>query len=86
MSFESNESIIYDIKYIKSLNSLNSLYFVINNLDVYIKKSSENKYLIFASTDKNGKLLGNYMELWDESKEQVELVSGNKVTKYKKDL
>ena len=42
--------------------------------------------MIFASTNKNGKALENYTELWDESKEQVELVSGNKVTKYKKDF
>ena len=53
VSFESNKSIIYDIKYIKNLNSSNSLYLVFNNLDAYIEKSGENKYLILASTDKN---------------------------------
>ena len=31
--FESNTLIIYDVKYIKDLNSLNSLYLVFNNLD-----------------------------------------------------
>ena len=86
VSFESNEFIIYDIKYIKNLNSLNSLYLVFNNLDTHTEKSSENKYFIFASTDKNGKALENYTELWDEIKEQIELISGNKVTKYKKDF
>ena len=31
--FKSNTLIIYDVKYIKDLNSLNSLYLVFNNLD-----------------------------------------------------
>ena len=46
---------MYNIKHIKGLNSLNSFYLVSNNLDAYIEKSGENKYLIFASTDKNKK-------------------------------
>ena len=30
---------MYDIKYIKNLNCLNSLYLAFNNLDAYIEKS-----------------------------------------------
>ena len=37
--FESNELIIYDIKYIKNLNSADYLYLAFNNLDAYIEKS-----------------------------------------------
>ena len=76
IAFKSNDSIIYDIKYIKNLNSSNSLYLVFNNLDGYIEKSGENKYLIFASTDKNEMVLGDYTEIWDEIK----------VIKYSKDF
>ena len=36
ISFKSNELIMYDIKYIKNLNSLNTLCLVFNNLDAYI--------------------------------------------------
>ena len=43
---------MYNIKYIKNLNSLNSLYIAFNNLDTYTEKSGENRYLIFPSTDK----------------------------------
>ena len=46
---KSNKLVMYDIKYIKNLNSLNTLYLVCNNLDAYIEKSGENRYLIFAS-------------------------------------
>ena len=86
VSFENNDSVIYKIKYFKNLDSSNSLYLVSNNVDVYVKKSGKNKYLIFASTDKNGIALENYTELWNEIKEQIELRSGNKVVKYKKDF
>ena len=38
ISFKSDELIMYGIKYIKNLNSLNTLYLVFNNLDAYIEK------------------------------------------------
>ena len=86
VSFENNDSVIYEIEYFKNLDSENSLYLDFNNLDVYIEKSSENKYLIFASTDKNGKSLEHYTELWNEIKEQNELIIGNKAIRYEKDI
>ena len=79
IEFKSNDSIVYDIKYIKNLNGSNSLYLVFNNLDAYIEKTGENRYLIFASTDKNEMVFRDYTEIWDEIKEQVELITGNKV-------
>ena len=86
IAFKSNDSIIYDIKYIKTLNGSNPLYLVFNNLDAYIEKSGENKCLIFASTDKSEMAVGDYTEIWDEIKEQIELISGNKVIKSSKDF
>ena len=84
--FKSNELFIYDIKYIKNLNSLNFLYLVFNNLDAYIEENGENRYLILASTEKNKIMLKNYTELWDDSKEQIELITGDRVIKYSKDF
>ena len=86
VSFKSDKLTMYDIKYIKNLNSLNSLYLVFDNLDAYIEKSGENRYLIFASTEKNKIMLKNYTEIWDEIKKQIELITGDKVTKYSKDF
>ena len=57
MSFKSDELIMYDIRYIKNLNILNSLYLVFNSLDAYIDKSGENRYMIFASAEKNKVML-----------------------------
>ena len=42
--------------------------------------------MIFASADKNGKTLENYTEIWNEIKEHIELISGNKLIKYEKDF
>ena len=70
-SFKSTDSVIYDIKYVKSLDSANFLYLIFNNVDGYIEESNENQYLIYASTDKSKEALENYTELWDEIKHQI---------------
>ena len=84
--YESNELMMYVITFIKNLNNLDSLYLVFNDLDAHIEKSGENTYLIFASTEKNKIMLENYTELWDEIEKQIELITGDKVTKYSKDF
>ena len=45
--FKSNELVMYDIKYIKNLNSLKTLYLVFNNLDPYIEESGEKNDFCF---------------------------------------
>ena len=35
------------------INSVNPLYLIIGDVDGYIEKNNGNKYLTFASTDKN---------------------------------
>ena len=44
----------------ENINSVNPLYLIIGKVDGYIEESNENKYLAFASTDKNKKVLENY--------------------------
>ena len=80
ISFKSTDDVIYDIEYttMKSLDnenivSPNSLYLIFNNVDVYIEcnsneESNSNKYLIFASTDKNKQVLKKYTDLRDNVK------------------
>ena len=76
ISFKSIDAVTYHIKYIimKSLDHVNidcenSLYLLFNNVDGYIiEKNNEDKYLIFASADKNKEILEKYTKLWDEIK------------------
>ena len=53
ISFKSPDCVIYDIEYFENLNSKNSPHLAFNNVDAYIEKNNEDKYLIFALTDKN---------------------------------
>ena len=41
----------------ENIDNANSLYLIFNNVDAYTEESSDNKYLIFASTDKNKEVL-----------------------------
>ena len=91
ISFKSIDAVIYSIRYItmKSLDhvnidSANSIYLVFNNVDGYIEESNGNKYLIFASTDKNKEIWKKYTELWNEIDNQIETINGGEPIEYKK--
>ena len=98
ISFISTDVVVYNIEYITmksidhvNIDSANSLYLIFNNVDVYIKcnsikESDEDKYLVFASTDKNKEVLEKYTEVWDEIKNLIETISGGKPIKYGKDF
>ena len=86
ISFKSTDSVIYDIKYFKNFDSANSLYLILDNVDGYMEESNENKYLIFASTNKNKEALENYTKLWDEIKDQIETINGDNPIEYWKDF
>ena len=86
ISFNSTDCVIYSVKYFKNVDNTNFLYHVFNSLDAYIDEYKENKYLVFALTDKNKEALENYTELWNEVKGQIELISGNEPIEYKKDF
>ena len=44
----------------------------------------ENKYLIFAKTEKNKKIMEKYEELWDFIKEAIRLFEGTKPVEFSK--
>ena len=93
ISFKSTDFVIYHIEYIimksldnENIDGANSLYLVFNTVDAYIEENNEDKYLIFALTNKNKEALEDYTELWDKLKDQIETISGNKLIEYKKDF
>ena len=47
----------------ENINSVNPLYLVIGEVDGYIEENNGNKYLTFASTDTNKKVLEKYTKL-----------------------
>ena len=67
------------------VNSVNPLYLIIGEVDGYIEGNNGNKYLTFASTDKNKKVLGKYAKLWDEIKYHIQTINAGKSGEYEKD-
>ena len=59
----------------ESSHSVNLLYFIIDKIDGYIEENNVNKYLIFASTDENKKILTKYTELWNKMKNWIEKIN-----------
>ena len=47
------------------INSVNPLYLIIGDPDGYTEENNRNKYLTFASTNKNKKALEKYTKLWN---------------------
>ena len=69
----------------ESIHSINPLYFIVGEVDGCIEESNGNKYLIFASTDKNKEVLKKYRELWDEIKNLIETIN-EKSVEYRKNF
>ena len=87
ISFKSTDNVIYGIEYItmKNFDGRNFLYLVFNDIDAYNEcNSTGNKYLNFAFTYKNREALEIYTKIWDEIKDQIEIISDNRPTKYGK--
>ena len=58
---------------------------MIGEVDGYIEENNGNKYLSFASTDKNKKVLEKYAKLWDEIKYHIQTINVSKSGEYEKD-
>ena len=54
------------------INSVNSLYTTINEVDGSIAEENRNKYLALASADKNKKVSERHTKLWDKIKYHIE--------------
>ena len=63
-----------DSDYVK-INSVNSLYLIIGELDGCTEENNGNKYLTLASTDKNKKVLEKYIKFKDEIKYHIQTIN-----------
>ena len=70
----------------ESMNNVHPLYLIVGKADGYIEEKNGNKYLVFASTDKNKEILKKYTELWDEIKNLLKTINGGKPGEYGKDF
>ena len=73
---------IYYIRYItinninnyENIYSVNTLHLIIGEANEYIEEKNGNKYLTFASTDKNKEVLENYTKLWNKIKSMIDKI------------
>ena len=93
ISLKSTDAVIYDNKYITmmsinhvNIDTENPPYLIFNNVDGYIEESNGDKYLAFASTQRNKKELKKYTKLWDEIKNQIKTINCGEPIEYKKDF
>ena len=71
----------------QNIDSKNPFCLIFNDLDAYIiEESNKNKYLAFAFTKNNKKVLGIYRKLWNEIKNQIQTINDGEPIKYKKDF
>ena len=67
---------IYYIGYVTknteySINSVNLLYLLVDEIDGFIEEKESNKYLNIAFTDSNNEVLKKYAEVWSGIKDQI---------------
>ena len=72
-----------NISYYQNIHSVSPLYLIISKAYGYIEESNGDKYLVFASTDKNKEVLTKYIDLWDGIKNLIKKVN-DKPGKYDK--
>ena len=80
----------------ENIDSVNSLYLIFNNVDGYIEcnftecnsseKSNENNTGFLLLQTRTKKYWKNCQEIWDEIKNQIRTISGDKPIKYERDF
>ena len=72
-----------DSKYV-NIHSVNPLYLTIDEINGSIEEKNGNKYLTFASADKNKEVLEKNTKIWDVIKELIDKID-HKPGEYQKD-
>ena len=73
-----------DSDYVK-INSVNSFYLIIGEVDGYFEEINGNRYLNLVFTDKNKEILTNYTELWDGIKNPIQKINNFMKIKFNSD-
>ena len=69
-----------------SINSVNPLYLMINEMIGHFEEKNENKYLVLDDVDENKEVSKKYEEVWEGVKKEIETINGGKKIEYEKDF
>ena len=67
-----------------NIENENPPYLIFNNVDRCIEESNGDEYLVFAFTNKNKEILTKYTKIWNEIKNHIKTINGNKQIECKK--
>ena len=62
------------------------IFFLMMKIDTLKKTIELNIYLVFASKEKKKEALKNYTKLWEETKQQIELINDDEPIEYREDF
>ena len=75
-----------EIAHCNNINSVNPLYFMINEMIGHFKEKNKNKYLVLDDTDENKEVSKKCEAVWEGIKNEIEAINGGKKIKYAKDF
>ena len=90
-----NEIDIYYIGYVtvkkiancNNINSVNTLYLMIDKMIGHFGEKSGNKYLVFDDDiDENKEVSKKYNKVWEGVKKEIQTINGGKKIEYEKDF
>ena len=70
----------------ESIHRVNPVYLIIGDVDGYIEENNWNKYLPFASIDKNKEVFIEYTKRWNEIKYLIKTINSGEAGDYEKDF
>ena len=65
-----------------NINSLNTLYLMINEMIGHFEENNENMYLVLNDVDENKEVLKKYEEVWESIKKEIETINSGKKIEY----
>ena len=69
-----------------SINSVNPLSLMINEMIGHFEEKNENKYLVLDDVDENKEVSKKYKEVWEGVKKEIETINGGEKIEYGKDF
>ena len=68
-----------------SINSVNPLYLMINEMIGHFEEKNENNYLVLDDVDEKREVSKKYEEVWESTKKDIETINGGERVEYGKD-
>ena len=69
-----------------NINTVNTLYLMIDEMIGHFEEKNENKYLVLDDVDENKEVSKKYEEVWESIKKDIETTNGGKRVEYRKDF